>query len=382
VLKVLALCIFLIQCSKKVNQFRLPSIEKSSIVINNFYFDYDTLGSYWDILGKNNLSISNSKNQVKFYSFYKGIELTLNGSKWDTTYFTPFNNGVLNTAIVKSDLIGDSIVYFLHKKSIWMFNVLNYKFKEIKNIDSGVKSPSGSVFYNYTERFNQSSALLYCESLNKLYFPIYTFNKKEKEYLFASYNLQTDVLKIENLIRPKVDEEIHQIMQDNTMFKIKNQTLFIAFSFNKLGLRYDLISNKVDTLNFQSLKDTILQEAYTEKNTGIKNFGDRFMKTKLYNAYYGFYVYNPFKNHFYKIFYKKLDENNVKGYKNTLAEKRLVIQLYDSEMKLINELDLPENMNWLNSLLPCNEGVLLLNVSNSGNYNLPNKTLLYKIFYD
>jgi hypothetical protein len=378
----LALCMFLIQCSKKINQIRLPSIEKSRIVINNYYLNYDTLGSYWDILGKNNLSISNSKNQVKFYSFYKGIELTLNGSKWDTTYFTPFNNGVLNTAIVKSDLIGDSIVYFLHKKSIWMFNVLNYKFKEIKNIESGVKSPSGSVFYNYTERFNQSSALLYCESLNKLYFPIYTFNKKEKEYLFASYNLQTDVLKIENLLRPKVDEEIHQIMQDNTMFKIKNQTLFVAFSFNKLGLRYDLISNKVDTLNFQSLNDTILQEAYTEKNTGIKNFGDRFMKTKLYNAYYGFYVYNPFKNHFYKIFYKKLDENNVQGYKNTLAEKRLVMQFYDSEMKLINELDLPENMNWLNSLLPCKEGVLLFNVSNSGNYNLPNKTLIYKIYYD
>jgi hypothetical protein len=148
VLLFLALCIFLIQCSKKINQIRLPSIEKSRIVINNYYLNYDTLGSYWDILGKNNLSISNSKNQVKFYSFYKGIELTLNCSKWDTTYFTPFNNGVLNTAIVKSDLIGDSIVYFLHKKSIWMFNVLNYKFKEIKNIESGVKSPSGSVFYN------------------------------------------------------------------------------------------------------------------------------------------------------------------------------------------------------------------------------------------
>jgi hypothetical protein len=58
------------------------------------------------------------------------------------------------------------------------------------------------------------------------------------------------------------------------------------------------------------------------------------------------------------------------------------MQFYDSEMKLINELDLPENMNWLNSLLPCKEGVLLFNVSNSGNYNLPNKTLIYKIYYD
>ncbi len=381
-LKVLALCIFLIQCSKKVNQFRLPSIEKSSIVINNFYFDYDTLGSYWDLLGKNNISVSCSTNKVKFYSLYKGIELSLNDNKWDTSYFKPFNNGVFNTAIVKSDLIGDSIIFFIHKKSIWKFNVLNYKFKEIKNMESGIKSVSGSIFYNYTERFNQSSALLFCESLNQLYFPIYSFNKKDKEYLLASYNLHTDVLKIESLIRPKVDEEIHQIMQDNTMFKIKNQTLFIAFSFNKLGLRYNLISNEVDTLNFQSLKDTFLQLVYTEKNTGIKNFGDRFMKTKLYNAYYGFYVYNPFKEHFYKIFFKKLDENNEKGYKNTLAEKRLVLQIYDNEMKLISELDLPENMNWLNAIQPCKEGVLLFNVSNSGNYNLPNKTLLYKIFYD
>jgi hypothetical protein len=77
------------------------------------------------------------------------------------------------------------------------------------------------------------------------------------------------------------------------------------------------------------------------------------------------------------LFYKKLDENNSNGLKNTLSEKRIILQLYDSKLHLINEIELPYGFSYCNLLLPTKSGIVLYNT-----YNINGKIIKTQIDYE
>lgn len=372
-----------LNCSKRISNSYVPAFKNSnkSITIQNEYFD--TLESYFELLGNRHIAFTNSLNETFFISLERPVKLQLQHRKWVKTAIPIFNNGIIGNYLFYSNLINDSFIFIIDKRIIWKYNVVENNSEYIHSLEKGIQHKSGSIFW-HDNIPSQSPSIIFYNENNSLYFPIYTNNKKEKEYFICRLNLVSKESEILEIERKNIDAPIQKMMQESNMFLIDSNKLNIAFAYNKIGYRINLDNNKIDTLNLQSPNDTIENEVYNKiKGKNKEPFGERYMKTKLFNAFYSYFRFNPFKNHYYKVFFKSLEEFNTEtGLRNTLAEKRLVLQIFDDSLFLIKEIDLSDNFNWVNQVLPTQNGVLLFNSSNSGNYNLPGKTLIMYIDYE
>jgi len=370
-------CIILYSCSHKQNLKKIEPLQMSSYIVNKMIFKFDTSENYFAFLGKNKFSTYNNKGEILHISISKGLMLKTRGKEIDTISFSPFNNGKLESIIINSEIINDTFIYFFNNEVLWSFNVINFEFFKIYDTKNKIKSSNNYLYHVNQYTFSLSPSIKYSKSENKLYFPIFTHSKKEKNYFLGSLNLNNNKIEVFDLERPNIDEKIQQALQDNTMYVINESKIYVAFAFSKMGLLYDIKSKQTDTINLQSKSDTIKQFVYTQKNTKIKSSHERLIKTIIYNSYYQQLTFNPFKNHYYKLFYKKLDENNSNGLKNTLSEKRIVLQLYDSKLHLINEIELPYGFSYCNLLLPSKSGIVLYNT-----YNINGKIIKTQIDYE
>ncbi len=377
VLILLIPCIIITSCSKKNNFRKIHTLNFSKSKISKLNYHFDTLVDYFEYLGKNSISVINKNGVILNYSFTKGVLIASKNKQYDTIMFAPFNNGALKSNIIHSKIVNDSIVFFFNDHELWCFDVLKNKFSKIFDLKNKIKSPNNFLFHIEQYTYNQSPSIQYDEINNTIYFPIFTYSKKEKKYFIGVMNLNNNKISVLDLVRPNIDEIIQQSIQDHTMFILENNKIYFAFAFWKLGLTYDLKTKLIDTVNIQSTFDTIPQMAYTQKNTNIRSAQERLVKTLIYNAYYQNFTFNLSKKHFYKLFYKKLDEDNANGLKNTLEDKRLMLQIFDIRLQLIKEFEIPIGFSHAFIVLPTETGLELIN-----GYNIPNKLLKLTIRYD
>jgi hypothetical protein len=370
-------CLFFLNCSHKNNNNKIYELKHSNSKISHLFYRFDTLVDYYDFLGKNQISVVNNDGVILNFSIAKGLLIKINGRKLDTLKFTPFNHGKIESNIIHSEIVNDSIIYFFNNDALWNFDIKGYQFSKIYDLKNKIKSNKNYLFHIEQYTYNQSPSIKFHPSENEIYFPVYTHSKKEKKYFIGVFNLNNNRINILDLVRPQVDELIQQSIQDNTMYIINNNKIYFTFAFSKFSLIYDLKTKNIDTINLQSTFDTIPQEAYTKKNTKISSSHERLVKTILYNAYYQNFTFSSFKNHYYKLFYVKLEENNSNGLKNTFNDKKLVLQIFDKNLSLIKEFQFPTGFSHAYCVLPSRDGLTLFN-----GYNIENKILKLNINYD
>lgn len=355
-------------------------IQKSKEKISKLELEEDTIINYWQFLGKIQFPVVNAQGTPVIYSVLRGKAISIDNDRVDT--FKIRNLDIqIKTHDLYSSLIDNRFIYFILNSTLYRYNINLDSYELIKDLSNAIIDNRGVKYIPLDVGGSQSPCIVYWAKESTLIFPVWSANDKHNHFL-GSLDLKTYRVNVLNIERPPVDYPIQRGMQDNTMYVVDSNNLFVSFAYSKVGLKVNLESLALDTLNVQSTLDTLPELIFTPNNYGINDIGERFMKTVINSAFYGYQVFNPFKKHYYKIFYKQQALKDSSGLNTTLASKRLVLMIMDRQMRIIKEIELGPHFNWVNDVIPTKNGVMLLNASNSGNYNLPDKSLLLRINYE
>ena len=90
------------------------------------------------------------------------------------------------------------------------------------------------------------------------------------------------------------------------------------------------------------------------------NQRDKKMAHSTYSAYYEALFYNPYDEHYYRIFHPEMPKYNADGLLNTGFDKGNVLMVFDRNLKLIEEVVLPLKYERVIKLHPLQNGVELL----------------------
>ncbi len=354
-------------CTKKLQKtVDLPPINKSTYNISKVQFIKDTIPAFFKNINDIYFNIQNKENINYLFSVNMGLGYKIKNTETDSFKFNSFihTSGTFASNIIKSNLIEDSLVYFIENDKVWRFNILTNKYTHIENLSAGLKSNSGTVFFP-NAGINLSNCITYHNQTKTLYFPVYTNQKRSKELFIGYYNLASNKKGVLDIVMPAIENNsTYRTLQDNMVFTMLNDTLVVGFGFSDLGLKIDLTTNKVEEFYFggeTALKSFVV---YNKENTPDPK--TRVSKTMMYATYYKNLCFNYSKEHYYRILYMPLEEDNINGFKNTFDDKQLSLVVFDKNLRLIRNIKLPEDFNYLGYyIFPTDNGVILINAGNS-----------------
>jgi len=240
-----------------------------------------------------------------------------------------------------------------------------------------VNYKSKKYFISNTGYYN----ITYNPKEKKLFLPIYSFdfafNSKAffQEPICAIYNLNNRTFQFSNAYYSDLYKTNYFGYASDISHTIDiNYLHYFNFPTDDNIYVYDFEKNKLKIINCRS------------KNKGIESEGIEFSTNSneragldciITNPLYDNLVYDPFKNLFYRFFYKELKIKNEKGMYNTYDDKNEYLMIFDNELNIITEFLLPKNLFNSSVSIPTPAGLLI----SSSNYKNINHDKKYFSFY-
>ena len=173
-------------------------------------------------------------------------------------------------------------------------------------------------------------------------YPVFAkLNLITKQIVFYDYNFRKELL---DKIRP---------LQNDIYQTVSNGNLLVSYMFSPV---IDVISlktgKKTGTMSFQSAYQTeeipYLNEYYTDFEK--ERFG-------IEAAHYGALVYNPYKNCYYRVFYKQLPERNQQGDFTVPLDRKVSVGIFNHKGKWLGEVNIKNA--FVSAITPTRKGFLL-----------------------
>ena len=97
-----------------------------------------------------------------------------------------------------------------------------------------------------------------------------------------------------------------------------------------------------------------------------------------YSAMYEPLFYNPYNDHYYRVFHPAMEKHSEDGLLNTEFNKFNILMIYNKDLKLIDEVVLPVRSGRTTKLWPVQNGVEFV-ISNSDLHTITNKSVTFKL---
>lgn len=175
--------------------------------------------------------------------------------------------------------------------------------------------------------------------------------------LFAKINRYTDKLSYLRYETPQ-----HYLGYDHYVYHavqslVVGDLLYLYYAYSDQVDVYSLSRNKV--IGQRSVKsmyqeDPVRPIPADELHDPVKKA--RYM---VESANYGPMIYNPYKQHFYRIFYGELPEKNDRDEFTISSDKRCSICIYDRNFSFLGEYRLPKGIYSITGVTPVPEGMLI-----------------------
>lgn len=142
-----------------------------------------------------------------------------------------------------------------------------------------------------------------------------------------------------------------------------NNAISVTRNGNKLLINKHYAS-EVEVMNLKSgtiTEQHDLRSNYQEEEIKKLYTSDDVSKSRyaVEAANYATIVYNPFKKHYYRLFYHALPERNAKGDYTILRDKRCSITVYDNQFRHLGTYLVPKRMNRVIGISPTQKGFII-----------------------
>jgi hypothetical protein len=369
----------------------LPMINYSEDTLKSLILKKDTIESWYKLAGRNSLLLYDSIGNFSVLNTNIGLALKYSwvSKTPDTTSIEVFPEQKFNRSVswdknkyLYSQIIGDSGLYIIYHNQLIWYDIKKQEYAMKEELNEKLFALNKTKYYCDASSFNGASNILFDNKNLTVYFPVYTLNQKERRFL-AAYHLKSRRLEILDIPYPHYEYSLKRVYQNHFMPILINNKMNISFVFSGLNLKYDIFNKQIDTINLTSTSDTISDIIYSYKNTKIKDVHERWGKEYMYNSHYANFTYNKNKKHFYKIFYKSMPENRPDGLKNSFEDKKCVLQVFDNNLKVLKEINLPYEIFYISMIIPTKSGLQIYYPLNSENTLSKNKySMRLNISYD
>lgn len=168
-------------------------------------------------------------------------------------------------------------------------------------------------------------------------------------------NLKDTTVSFYGKISQFISDDLYGLHSEIFDLYVKNN-IYLSNGVNGEVIRFNTEINEIDTFNCVSSNDDVSIEQLVYP-ADVVNKKDVKMQHALTQPHYSSLFYNPYKLEFYRIFYPYLAEKDKNGLLNTSLDKKCFLMVFDENLSIKDEFELPYNSNRIFKLIPTKNGV-------------------------
>jgi len=155
---------------------------------------------------------------------------------------------------------------------------------------------------------------------------------------------------------------VHYLRYDHYLnhtarFTLAGDELLIHYPYKEVVERYSLSQNKV--IGECEFRSYYQEEEIKSLSTGDQADHKKKARYQIEAGHYASLVYNPYKKHYYRVFYHPLDELTGNGEYTIASDKRCSVAVFDSQFRFLGEYLLPRHFSFIMGVTPIPQGFII-----------------------
>lgn len=200
---------------------------------------------------------------------------------------------------------------------------------------------------------------------NTIIFPLMANGRKDKK--FGNFNVRFPLFGKMELSTHKfeylpcyADDDFYAYsyhLHNRFFSHMVGDTLYVYYPYNSKISRVSVSGNKL--LEDLELKDNFSEDKIAKTKQSDLSDANEMYRYSVESPYYSMFIYNPYKKHYYRLYYHELPRLNKNEEFTIPTDKKVSLIVYNHQFKYLGEYQFPEKYIYLKEITPTPEGVLL-----------------------